>query len=444
MESTAINGTGISQMSSIFIPIRENCQVEPRKQQQLLSAPSTSGTKRKLAQMKYCDNDIMYQMHRDKRLRFDQQQNNISSLSIGVQKSSGNSFNGEQHRQSYSPAMIPAAGAADLFSPSTAAIFHSVTAETAGEFIGRVINTNNVLLNAICNSFTPAASTNISLKKSNSENDMSVLSDHAAHNRWMMPPPPPKCNADDDSKQQGISSEFKTIGDYKERKIGNNISSNETDEESFRIIPDAGYDEDGKGWTAEHLRHILSSYHLKPPLSPICDDNDQQYHDVAAVSSFTAATSASIRIVPKQQQQFKKPTLPSNTSPSDLLSSIMNDQKKMLVTNKHQQNPSLPAPRPVASVVGVQFSVSFIGEKAKWIEQQRRKEQERRCQLRQQVHKIHPSPAVVSLMREIDDGFNSMSPPERRQYIADKFIRNLGKNATDDKVIDGNDNSEWD
>ena len=235
MEFTTINGTSISQMSSIFIPIRENRQVEPRKQQQQLLAPSASasGTKRKLAQMKYGDNDVMYQMNRDKRLRFDHQQNNSSSLSIGVQKSSGNAFNSEQHRQSYSSAIIPATGAVDLFSPSTAAIFHSMTAESTHEPIGRVINTNNVLLNAICNSSTPAASTNISLKKSNSKNGMLVLLDHAAHDRWTMPPPPPKFNADDGSKQQGISTEFKTIGDYKERKAGQNISNNETDEGRF-------------------------------------------------------------------------------------------------------------------------------------------------------------------------------------------------------------------
>ena len=210
------------------------------------------------------------------------------------------------------------------------------------------------------------------------------------------------------------------------------------------IITDAGYDEDGKDWTAEHLRHILSSYHLKPPLSPICDDHDQQHHDVAAVSSFIAAASASIRIVPKQQQQFKMPTSPSNTSSSDLLSAIMNDQNKMLMTNKHQQNASPAAPRAIASVAGVQFSVPFVGKKAKWIEQQRRKEQERRHQLRLQVNEIHQSPPVVSLIREVSDGFSSMPPLERRQHIDTKLIRHLDNNATDDNVIDGNDNSEWD
>jgi len=203
-----------------------------------------------------------------------------------------------------------------------------------------------------------------------------------------------------------------------------------------------GYKEDGnnKGWTTGHVRQILSSYyHLGPPLSPISDHHKPQQR--VAVSTIAAAvpSATSIRIVTKQQHQFKM--APSNSS-SDLVSSIMNDQKKMLTTIKQ---PNLPSPSaalpygPVVPVVGVQFSVPFVGGKAKWIEQQRRNEQERRRQLQHQSQ----SPAVISLLRQVGDGFSSMSPSERRHYIETKFQQLIDNNATDYDVI-GNNDSEWD
>jgi len=54
------------------------------------------------------------------------------------------------------------------------------------------------------------------------------------------------------------------------------------------------------------------------------------------------------------------------------------------------------------------------------------------------------SPAVISLLREFNDGFSSMSPSERRQYIETKFQQQIDNNATDDDVIYGNDISELD
>lgn len=220
-------------------------------------------------------------------------------------------------------------------------------------------------------------------------------------------------------------------------------SANSKNKKRKIISADTGDDEDGKDWTTAHLNHILSSYHLKAPLSPISDGYDQQHRDVVVPSLIAAASAPPVRIVPKQQQQFKM----SAASSIDLLSSIISDQKKTLMTSKHQQNPStsspttVAAPRPIASVAGVQFSVPFVGAKGKWIEQQRRNEHERRRQLHQQVNEIHRSPSVVSLLREVGDGFCSMSPSERRLYIASKF-KHFDYSTID--VIHSNDNSEWD
>ena len=48
---------------------------------------------------------------------------------------------------------------------------------------------------------------------------------------------------------------------------------------------------------------------------------------------------------------------------------------------------------------------------------------------------------MISLLREVGDGFSSMSPSERRQqYIIEtKFQQQIDNKATDDDVINGND-----
>ena len=65
----------------------------------------------------------------------------------------------------------------------------------------------------------------------------------------------------------------------------------------------------------------------------------RQQHQRVAVSTIIAAvqSATSIRIVPKKQRQLKMSS--SNTS-SDLLSSIMDDHKKMLMTIKQEDRPS--------------------------------------------------------------------------------------------------------
>ena len=199
------------------------------------------------------------------------------------------------------------------------------------------------------------------------------------------------------------------------------------------------------GTAADHLRRKVvpvpiktTAIKLAPPKTIIAVEKRQQATNPDLLESIFSAQkklfdrkndSASSRAEPpaasmaKDNPSFavtiKQHEKTISVKPSNAAADHLR-QKATPAVSINKSAPLQTIERPAAEKI-VEISVPFEGEKALRIQHQRRQEQERRRRLHIEITARHQSSAVISLMKQVGDGFSSLTPLERRQFVEEKM-----------------------